>query len=70
MTDEIPPDQRVFYYRAYCNEQTGEFYTIRDPVTGLWRGEKIPAILIDGLLSAEAGKGSRTVPMRKLRAKR
>lgn len=70
MPDEIPPDQRVFYYRAYHNPESGEFYSIRGE-DGLWRSEKIPAVLIDGLPSAGAGKGGRTVqPMRKLRSKR
>lgn len=67
--DELPPDSKMFYYRAYRNAVTGEYYTIRGE-DGLWRGEKIPAILLDGPPSAGAGKGSRLAPMRKLRAKR
>ena len=70
MSDELPPDQRIFYFRAYHNPETGEYYTIRNPETGLWTGEKIPTVLVDGLPSAGAGKGSRMAPVRKLRSKR
>ena len=70
MPDELPPEQRAIYYKAYYEPTSGEFYSLRNPETGLWSGEKIPAVFIDGLPSAGAGKGGRTAPMRKLRAKR
>lgn len=70
MPDELPPDQTTFYYRSYYEPTTGEYYTIRGE-DGLWRGEKIPAILIDGQQNAGQGFGGKTVkPPRKLRAKR
>lgn len=67
--DEIPPAQTMFYYKSYYEPTTGLHYEIRGD-DGLWRGQKIPAILLDGPPSFGAGKGSRYAPMRKLRAKR
>ena len=71
MPDDLPPEQRMFYFRSYYNLDSKEYYTIKDFVTGLWHGEKILAVLIDGLPSAGAGKGGKTVrPMRKLGRRR
>ena len=68
--NEIPPAQTTFYYKAYYEPTTGLHYTVRDPATGLWHGQKIPAVLLDSPPSAGVGKGSRMAPMRKLRSKR
>jgi hypothetical protein len=71
MPDEIPSEQRAIYYKAYYEPTSGEYYSLRNPDTGLWFGETVPAVFIDGLPNIGAGKGGRTVKSpKRLRSKR